>query len=130
MGPKLPKELILPMRLCPCRFHVCQRWCLWLCLCLCAYAYAGSAFASNMFVTMPTPLRTCLCAYAYVPMPAPVPRLPATCYGGRPKLHGMPVVMAKESMFEVDAVLNDFSLRFDVFPSPPAYSHPTIPSNK
>ena len=67
---------------------------------LCAY---GSAFASSVFVSMPTPMRPCLCAYAYVPMPAPVPRLPATCYGVHPKLHGMPVVMAKESMFEVDA---------------------------
>ena len=69
-----------------------------------SYVYAGSAFVSSVFVTMPTPMRPCLCAYAYVPMPAPVPRLPANCYGGHPKLHGMPAAMAKESMFEVDAV--------------------------
>ena len=32
--PSCQEELILPMRLCQCRFSVCQRWCLWICLCL------------------------------------------------------------------------------------------------
>ena len=54
-----------------------------------------------LFVTMPTPVRPFLCVFAYVLMP--VPRLPAACYGGHTKLHGMPVVMARESMFGADA---------------------------
>ena len=109
--------LPMPMCLCLCRFCVCQQR-----VCDNAYVHMpmllprlpAVVFVAlpvrkpvprlpGVFPTMPTSVRTmplCLCLCSHACSGA---AFASYLLWGHPKLHGMPVVMAKESMFEVDA---------------------------
>ena len=103
MGPKLPKRTnsfhaSMPM-LIPCLPSVVfVALPMPMCLCLCRFCVCQQHVCDNAYASAHMPLCLCLCSHA--------------CAGavfasyllwGHSKLHGMPVVMAKESMFEVDA---------------------------
>ena len=103
MGPKLPKrtnsfDASMPM-LIPCLPSVVfVALPMPMCLCLCRFCVCQQHVCDNAYASAHMPLCLCLCSHACAGA-----AFASYLLWGHPKLHGMPVVMAKQIVFGVDA---------------------------